>query len=512
MSKVPDNQDHTKRDRDYGMYPDDLAWQRGDEAVAAFVNSVYEPGVKESIIDMIVKYRGGNAVQWHPPARGSYNCCFALELDTGWAAMRVPLPGRNAFSDEKTRTEVHTMRYIAQNTTIPVPHVYHWGLASENPTGLGPFIIMDYFPDTDTLSQAMRDPFTKPGESYVLNTSLSDEKLEELYRPMANIVLQLYALKMSRIGSLVCTDDGGDSWVVGTRPLLQNHLEVVTTGGCPASVLPPEETTFATSREFYTSLADLHMAHLAFQHNDAVESDDDCRDKYMARHLFRQLARRGHLTKGASKPETFRFIGDDLSPSNVLIDKESGKLVAVIDWEFSYFGPDSFASSPPWWLLLRKPEYWDIGDDIFDDWASKYPRCLDVFLNALKAEEKEMKAAGGRSVEEKLEKLSIAPDEEPLSVRMRKNWESGNFWFNWAARKSYALDPVFWKHMDERFFGENKRGGYEDRLALLSRDEKETMEWIVGIKMVESKENKLIDWRPEDAQSYLRHIIGRRRV
>ncbi|KAK1769009.1 hypothetical protein QBC33DRAFT_557762 [Phialemonium atrogriseum] len=244
MSKVPDNQDHTKRDRDYGMYPDDLAWQCGDEAVAAFVNSVYEPGVKESIIDMIVKYRG--------------------QRYTGWAAMRVPLPGRNAFSDEKTRTEVNTMRYIAQNTTIPVPHVYHWELASENPTGLGPFIIMDYFSNTDTLSEAMRDPFTKPGESYVLNTSLSDEKLEELYRPMPNIVLQLYALKMSRIGSLVCTDGGGDSWAVGTRPLLQNHLEVVTTGGCPTSVLPPEETTFAASREFYTSLADLHMAHLAF--------------------------------------------------------------------------------------------------------------------------------------------------------------------------------------------------------------------------------------------------------
>lgn len=47
------------------------------------------------------------------------------------------------FPDEKVRYEAAVMRYIAANTTIPVPHVYHHATAAENPIGIGPFIIMD---------------------------------------------------------------------------------------------------------------------------------------------------------------------------------------------------------------------------------------------------------------------------------------------------------------------------------------------------------------------------------
>ena len=49
-----------------------------------------------------------------------------------------------AFLDEKALNEVATMRYVAADTTIPVPRVYHYGTAAENPTGLGVFITMDY--------------------------------------------------------------------------------------------------------------------------------------------------------------------------------------------------------------------------------------------------------------------------------------------------------------------------------------------------------------------------------
>jgi hypothetical protein len=60
--------------------------------------------------------------------------------------MRVALRGSNAFADEKVRVEVATLRYIEKMTSVPVPHVYHWGTAAENPLGLGAFIIMDYIP------------------------------------------------------------------------------------------------------------------------------------------------------------------------------------------------------------------------------------------------------------------------------------------------------------------------------------------------------------------------------
>jgi len=43
-------------------------------------------------------------------------------------------------------------------------------------------------------------------------------------------------------------------------------------------------------------LADLNIEHLAHQRNDAVESADDCRRKFVARRLLRKLAREKKLT------------------------------------------------------------------------------------------------------------------------------------------------------------------------------------------------------------------------
>jgi hypothetical protein len=46
-----------------------------------------------------------------------------------------------------------------------------------------------------------------------------------------------------------------------------------------------------TADEWYTALAEMHIAQLIFQHNDLVTSEDNCRNKYVARMVFRRLAR-----------------------------------------------------------------------------------------------------------------------------------------------------------------------------------------------------------------------------
>lgn len=74
------------------------------------------------------------------------------------------------------------MRYIAANTTIPVPIIHHWGTGAENPTGLGPFIIMDYIDHERTMSDALNDPLLEPDESHVLDANINEQKLESLYR------------------------------------------------------------------------------------------------------------------------------------------------------------------------------------------------------------------------------------------------------------------------------------------------------------------------------------------
>lgn len=48
------------------------------------------------------------------------------------------------------------------------------------------------------------------------------------------------------------------------------------------------------------------MAQLIFQHNDLVTTADDCRSKYVARQLFRRLAKDHRLSN-------FGFADDDWS-------------------------------------------------------------------------------------------------------------------------------------------------------------------------------------------------------
>ncbi len=74
----------------------------------------------------------------------------------------------------------------------------------------------------------------------------------------------------------------------------------------PRSVYPPQDKTYGTADEWYTELAQMHMAQLVFQHNDLVLSADDCRNKYVVCQLFYRLVKSGLLS-------TFGFAEDSWS-------------------------------------------------------------------------------------------------------------------------------------------------------------------------------------------------------
>ncbi|KAK8135220.1 phosphotransferase family protein [Apiospora sp. TS-2023a] len=299
--------------------------------------------------------------------------------------MMVPIPGVIPFPEEKTRYEVATMRYVAAHTTTPVPHIYHHGTAAENPSGLGPFIIMDYIDHHQNMSRELLDP-AREDQRAILDPNVSEEKLELLYGQMANILLQLSNLKFPLLGSLVD--------------------EKVVHNDAPASILPSK--TYTSSNEWYRALADLHMAQLALQHNSAVEDEDDARDKYVARQLFRNLAAKNRLfpypaPRGGvlnTANEEFRLFSEDLRPANVLLDKDL-RVVGVIDWEFAYAAPAQFSYDPPWWLLVREPEDWPGG---YRPFMEIYEPRLRTFLRVLEREEGKM--------EEKMEEKKRASTEE----------------------------------------------------------------------------------------------------
>lgn len=393
------------------------------------------------------------------------------------------------------------MRYIAANTTIPVPHVYHYGTAAENPTGLGSFIIMDYIEHHQNMSRELLDPQRAADKRPVLDPDISEKKLEFLYSQMANILLQLFSLKFPRIGSLV-EEEGGHSVSIKGRPLIANMSDIVVHTNAPASILPSR--TYSSSDEWYNALADMHVTQLAFQHNDAVEDEDDAYDKYTARQLFRNLAAERRLMPDLLESDNmFRLFSEDFRPANVLLNKDL-QVVGVIDWEFAYAAPTQFSLDPPWWLLLEEPEYWTGG---YSAWMKAYEPRLRTFLRMLEAEEK---VAAAADIAEKIGALSLASNgktEKPLSQHMRESWEKQTWMVNYAARKSWAFDFIWWKFLNEKYLGPNEDQDHPVRLNFLSAPPRTAMQTFVAQKIEESKNREIVKWEDGHAADYLAKLL-----
>lgn len=101
-------------------------------------------------------------------------------------------------------------------------------------------------------------------------------------------------------------------WEVTKRPLTVAMNELVRVGNLPPHVF--SNRTFTTANEYFEDLANQHLLHLRYQRNDAVVDEEDCRRKYIARCLFRKIARE----EFQALPGPFPLYCDDLRPSNVL--------------------------------------------------------------------------------------------------------------------------------------------------------------------------------------------------
>jgi hypothetical protein len=67
-----------------------------------------------------------------------------LKYEVGAVVIRLSQPGAVFFPEEKVVNEVAVMRFLADQTTIPVRFIHPSGEKQECPLELGPFNIMDY--------------------------------------------------------------------------------------------------------------------------------------------------------------------------------------------------------------------------------------------------------------------------------------------------------------------------------------------------------------------------------
>ncbi|KAH9203270.1 phosphotransferase [Leptodontidium sp. 2 PMI_412] len=452
---------------------DNLAWDKNDEAWEISQKRLRRRDTCELAASLAGQKFGGKATFRPPLIIGGYNILYKVQVE-GMASdvyVRLPCPDWVQFPIEKTLQEGATARYVEQHTQIQVPKVFYYGEKSD----LGPFMILQHVENSGLMVNRIKMPNPDPDVTSVLDPNISETVLSNFYGKAARCLLQISRLSFDHIGSL--SENDGNTFSVTGRPLSKNMNDMLQLANIPRAVLPPENKTYT----------EMHMAQLIFQHNDLVTTEDDCRNKYVARQLFRRLAKdhrlssfgfaddgwsaqskswSSQLSRAPSNLGSFRLWADDFRPGNILVD-DSDDIVA--SW---------------------KPD--------MDDWTKIYDIRLQTWLSAMEKAEKDIGS----------ETLPFF-----LSTHMRESWETGRFWLNYAAKNSWAFDTVFWKYLDEKFFGIREEDVPKDdlwrtRVNLLSEKERAAMEPFVEWKMEDKKERILVDWDPEEAKhAYLRRCL-----
>ncbi|KAI9761729.1 MAG: hypothetical protein M4579_000823 [Chaenotheca gracillima] len=442
------------------MLCDNLAQDKADAEYQAWIPKFAKSLV--SLADLAKEYRGGKPIEICPVEKGSFNVCVRVRFEPDGkpdAMVRFPCPGRVKLPEEKVKNEVEVMQYLRDTVSTPIPRVLGYGVHE-----LGPFIVMEFM-DGERLSRLVMAE-TSGIQCATLDLNLSQGRLMTVYRNLADVLIELSALRFESIGSIARNPQG--SWAVSRRPLTYNTIDLLESANVQPNLEPSR--TFTSSSEYLELLAAQHIHHLINQRNDIIKDEADCRRKYTARHLFQKIVK--NLPKDEDTGP-FPLFCDDLRFSNMLVDKQLN-ITALIDFEFFYAAPVQFMHCPPWYLLLAPPEDYPQGLRAF---ASAFSDRVLLFLQALR-ERENMAIQNGK-----------LDESQRLSHRMQKTMDDGTFWVMYAARKSFAFDDIYWEFLDERFFGERK--SFEERTQLLSTEERLKLDEFVKMKMEQKEQRSL---------------------
>ncbi|KAF2494171.1 phosphotransferase enzyme family protein-like protein [Lophium mytilinum] len=412
---------------------DELAETDCDNEFKAWVSKAID--TKQEIVAFAASQVGGSSAELDSYLKGSFNLSFVVR-----------------FGD---RRKVLILNYLRERTTIPVPQVLSWGMTEDSPQQLGPFIIMDFMPGT-SLELFLKKPTKTKQEEVILAENVDGEKLDYIYKQLADYMLQLSQLDFSAIGA-ISRKPSSNEWTASERPFTYNMNELASVvSNYPISGFPA--APFTSAKAFLYSLADEHLVHLRTQRN-LVTSREDAKRRFIARHRFKQSVDRYCLADtGPFKPYC-----DDLRIANMLADPKLLRITAVLDFEFSNTLPVQFAYDPPWWLLLLGPDMW-LERYTMEAFVAHYVPRMEQFLRAMKRVEARARAKAEGSHNTVL-----------LSTRMRGSWDSGRFWFDYGIRKSFDVDAIYWAALH--------RPGDD----VLDKETREEMEQFADMKMEQLK-------------------------
>ncbi|KAL5361164.1 hypothetical protein BJX96DRAFT_185162 [Aspergillus floccosus] len=355
---------------------------------------------------------------------GSYNLGQKIVFDDGttWF-LRLPRASSISpeYADEKVAMEVEALYRIREQTSIPVPEIYGWGLARENKLGLGPFILMSFIDGI-----CLGDVFG--GDSRLLRKEISDDDVECVYRQMANIMLQLFRVEFHQIGSLPTPET---NFSAPRRPLTWEAHEILRVGG----VDPFDDRVdgFASTREYFQYVISQDWRQLRLQPN-SIAGPRSARSRYATLQVLESMI--PHLTHPIYDRGPFKLICDDFGLNNVIVRSRGDlTIIGVVDMEWVYAGPAQLFGSAPWWLLLDRPvnEEWDFKGESAPEATDRYFRCLEIFLRVLEEEEGKMTCSGRKE----------------LTELVKWSQDSGAMWLHMLLSSSF-FDPLTFPCMQLR--------------------------------------------------------------
>ncbi|PVH75194.1 phosphotransferase enzyme family protein-like protein [Cadophora sp. DSE1049] len=352
--------------------------------------------------------------------KGSFNLSIAIRnsVTNERVIIRFPIPGKvyDLWRAKKVKHEVTVMTYLREHTSIPVPHVYYWGLTEESLQRLGPFIIMEFM-EGENLGDILKKPTPNEADLAILDPDINEAKLNGIFEQLASLMLELSCLEFPRIGA-ISKDAVSGEWTVAEPLLTYDMNEVVSFAGFPAehfTTMP----VFDRSSNYFTERAQYLQIHLETQRTAAYDTKDITWGRYVARHCFAKLIPTYGMIDDAGP---HRLFCDDMRPSNMLVNPETMDITALLDFEFTNPGIEVSEGETGKQKFL----------DLFE------PR-KEQFIHVM----------------ERVEARSARPAGEPLlSARMRDSWDSGRFWFNLTSRNSVDVDQIYWQILHKEGLGE----------------------------------------------------------
>ncbi|OCH87099.1 hypothetical protein OBBRIDRAFT_782139 [Obba rivulosa] len=251
-----------------------------------------------------------------------------------------------AMSDISIESEVATMTYIREHTSIPVPRVYAYCPDADNSVG-SPFLIISSMPGISMWSQEWED----------LDL---DSKLRTV-RSYAHIMVELSRHTFPKIGSLYFAPEDVSETLTNNKQLAYEIGPIAWPKMCSdiRRTFPIYDRGPWTSARRWLSAAiedELQLIRLApdvsLDAYGALSEDIQARHAEALRVLPEMLNQVRNVTGDRWSNGPFYLAHADLSPPNILVDVEgcnAGEIVAIIDWEM--------ASTVPVWSLLCCPDW-----------------------------------------------------------------------------------------------------------------------------------------------------------